>query len=67
MQIDLAPDDGGQQSRLVHKGDDSIVYTAEEQVEMKDVRKVMGGMTVSLLIGAAIWLVIIIVAFSTLA
>lgn len=66
MQIDLAPDDGGQQSRLVHKGDDPIVYTADEQVEMREVRKVMGGMTVSTLIGAAIWLVIIVVV-STLA
>jgi hypothetical protein len=66
VQIDLAPEDGGQQSRLVQKRDDSIIYTADEQVEMKEVRKVMGGLTISLLIGAAIWLVITIVAVSTL-
>lgn len=40
--------------------DETILYSASDQVEMAEVGTIFSGMTMSLLMGMAIWLMIII-------
>ena len=61
MQTTLSPDEAALQHGLSQeKPDEAVLYSASDQVEMAEVGTIFSGMTMSLLMGMAIWLMIII-------
>ncbi len=61
MQTTLSPDEAALQHGISQENpDETMLYSASEQVEMAEVGTIFSGMTMSLLMGMAIWLMIII-------
>jgi len=57
----LSPDEAALQRGISQeKPDEAALYSASDQVEIAEVRTIFNGMTMSLLMGLAIWLMIII-------
>lgn len=61
MQTTLSPDEAAlPRGSSQENPDEAVLHSASDQVEMAEVRTIFSGMTMSLLMGMAIWLMIII-------